>query len=186
MARAGLGVMSWCGHGTGSVGGVGFFCCVVICSCRLAEVRSFVRRSSCLLSALVRGVCSLLSSVWVFGCAIGQMVSASSCYAFNIVMTSFAALSMWASVVLVEGVISVRYLEAFRWASCVDALPSWYRSMSGLGIGRRNEGWLRVVGMEGVEAVGWDDMSQMLGMFMVRARGLLWLVSEVVTVSSAG
>ena len=63
----------------------------------------------------------------MFGCAIGHMIWASSWYAFNIVMSRFAALSMWADVVLVEDVISVRYLKAFLWVSCIDALPSWER-----------------------------------------------------------
>jgi hypothetical protein len=40
----------------------------VLCSFRLAELRSFVRRLSCLLSALERGVCILLGSFWVCGC----------------------------------------------------------------------------------------------------------------------
>ena len=40
--------------------------------------------------------------------------------------------------------------------------------------------------MEGVGAVWWDGVSQLLGMFMVRARWSLWLVSEVVMVASVG
>ncbi len=56
VARAGVGVLSGCGHGSEGVGGVGFLCCGLICSCRLAELRNFVRRLSCLLSAFVRGV----------------------------------------------------------------------------------------------------------------------------------
>ena len=122
MARDG--VLSGYGTGSGCVGGVGFLCFVMVCRCRLAEFRSFVRRLSCLLSALVRGVCIFLGSVWVYGCAIGQMVWASSWYAFSIVTTRFAALSMLVGVVLVEVVISVMWLEALRWASCVVALPS--------------------------------------------------------------
>ena len=55
MARARVGVLSGCGHGLGGVGGVGCLWCVVVCSCRLAELLSFVRHLSCLLSALVRG-----------------------------------------------------------------------------------------------------------------------------------
>jgi len=125
VARIGVGVLSRCGHGSEGVGDVGCLYCGVVCSCRFAELRSFVRRLSCLLSALVRGVCILLGSVWVYGCAIGQNVWASSWYVLNIVLTCFAALSTWVGVGLVEVVISVRYLEAFRWASCVVALPSW-------------------------------------------------------------
>ena len=59
--------------------------------------------------------------------------------------------------------------------------------MSGLGIGRRNGGWLRVVGMEGVGTVGWDDMSPILGMLMVRAQWAMWSsVLEVVMVAYVG
>jgi len=124
VARDEVGVLSGCGLGSEGVGDVGRLCCGVLCNFRLAELRSFVRRLSCLLSALVRGVCIFLGSVGVYGCAIGQMVWASSWYGFSIVMTRFAALSMWVGVVLVEVVISAIYLEALRWASCVVALPS--------------------------------------------------------------
>jgi len=57
--------------------------------------------------------------------------------------------------------------------------------MRGLGIGRRNDGWLRVVGMWVVGAVG-DGMSPIFGMFMVRARCSVWLVSVVLMVVSVG
>ena len=57
--------------------------------------------------------------------------------------------------------------------------------MSGLGIGRRNSGWLRVVGMWVVGAVG-DGVSPILGMFMVRTRWSVWLVSVVLMVASVG
>ena len=111
MARAGM--LSGCGPGSGGVGGVGVLCFGIVCRCWLAELRSFVRRLRCLLSAAVRGVCSLLGVDWKFGCAIGQMVWASSWYAFNIVMVYFAALSTWAGVVLVEDEISGRCLVVF-------------------------------------------------------------------------
>ena len=106
------------------VGDVGRFCFGVLCSFQLAELRSFVRRFRCLLSPLERGVCILLGSVWMCGCAIGHMVWTSPWYAFSIVTTLLAALSMWVGVVLVEVVMSAMYWEALRWASCVIALPS--------------------------------------------------------------
>ena len=40
--------------------------------------------------------------------------------------------------------------------------------------------------MEGVEAVWWDGVSPVLGMFIVRAWWSLLLVSEVVMVASMG
>ena len=40
--------------------------------------------------------------------------------------------------------------------------------------------------MEGVGAVWWDGVSPILGVFMMRARWSLWLVSEVVMVASMG
>ena len=58
--------------------------------------------------------------------------------------------------------------------------------MSGLGIGRRNAGWLRVIVIEGVGAFWWDGVSPILGMVMARARWSLWLVSKVVMVASVG
>ena len=124
MAKDGLGVLSGCGDGSEVVDNVGRLCCGVLYNYRLAELRSFVRRLSCLLPALVRGVCILLGSVGVYGCAIGQMVWASSWYAFSIDITRFVALSMWVGVVLVEVAISAIYWEALRWASCVVTLPS--------------------------------------------------------------
>ena len=91
LARDEVGVLSGCEHGSEGVGDMGCLCCGVVCSCQFAELRRFVRRLSCLLSPLVRGVCILLGSVWVYSCAIGQMVWTSSWYALSIVMTSFAA-----------------------------------------------------------------------------------------------
>ena len=54
MSRAG--VLPRCGPGSGGVGGVGFLCFVIVYSCWFAKFRSFVRRMSYILSALVRGV----------------------------------------------------------------------------------------------------------------------------------
>jgi hypothetical protein len=124
VVRDEMGLLSGCGLGSEGVGDVRRLCYGVLCNFRLAELRSFVRRLSCPLSTLVRGVFILLGSVWVYGCAIGQMVWASSWYAFSIVMTRFAALSMWVAMALVEVVISAIYWEALRWASCVVALPN--------------------------------------------------------------
>ena len=107
----------------GRVEGVGCFCFGVVCRFRLAELRSFVRRLSCLLSALEMGVCILRSSVGVCDCAISQGFWASSWYAFSIVMTFSAALSMRVGVVTVEVVIFAMYWEAVRCASCVVVLP---------------------------------------------------------------
>ncbi len=56
VARDGVGLLSGCRLGSGGVGDVGRFRYGVLCSFRLAELRSFVRRLSCLLSALERGV----------------------------------------------------------------------------------------------------------------------------------
>ena len=55
VARDEVGVMSGCGQGLEGVRGVGRLCCGVVCYFRFAELRSFVRRLSCLLFALVRG-----------------------------------------------------------------------------------------------------------------------------------
>ena len=109
MARDGVGLVFGYGLGSEGVGDVGCCCCGVLYRCRLAELRSFVRRLSCLLSALESGVLLLLGSVWVYGCAINQMVWASSWYAFNILTTHFAALSMRAVVALFEVVIFSMY-----------------------------------------------------------------------------
>ena len=124
VARDGVGLLSGCKQGSGGVGDVGRLRCGALCSFRLAQLRSFVRRLSCLLSASERGVCILLGSVWVCGCAIGQRVWASSWYAFSIVTTFLAALLTLVGVVVVEVVISAMYWEAVRWASFVVAVPS--------------------------------------------------------------
>jgi len=47
VARARVEVLLGCGHGSEGIGGVGCLCCGVVCSCRLAEMRNFVRRLSC-------------------------------------------------------------------------------------------------------------------------------------------
>ena len=61
---------------------------------RVASFLSFVRRLSCLLSELVRGVCSLLGVVVGPVGAIGQVFCASSWYVFSMVMRWSAALSI--------------------------------------------------------------------------------------------
>ena len=124
MARDGVGLVFGCGLGSEGVGNVWCCCCGVLCRCRLADLRSFVRRLSCLLSALESGVLILLGSVWVYGWAIGQMVWASSWYAFNILTNRFAALSMRAGVALFDVVFFSIYWEALWWAACIVALPS--------------------------------------------------------------
>ncbi len=68
--------------------------------CLLAELRSFVRRFSCLLSECVRGVCSLSDSGGGPDCAIGQVFWARSWYS--------AALSILLGVILGECVRLVR------------------------------------------------------------------------------
>ena len=55
-----------------------------------------------------------------------------------------------------------------------------------MGIGRRNAGWLQVLGMVGVGAVWWDDRSMMLGRMRVGARWSLWLLLNVVMVAYVG
>jgi len=74
VTRVGVGMLSGCWLGSGDFGGVGVLCCGVMWICRLAKMRNFARRLSCLLSELVRGVCSLLGYIWVLGCAMGQIV----------------------------------------------------------------------------------------------------------------
>ncbi len=95
----GVWVVSFLGPGSG-----GLFCagCVVgslVVLRRLASLRSFVRRLSCLLSELVRGVCIFSVSGLGPGCAIGQIFCASSWYAFSMVMMWSAALSILAGVI---------------------------------------------------------------------------------------
>ena len=49
-------LLSVCGLGSVGVEGLGCFCFGVVCRFRLAKLRSFVRRLSCLLYALEIGV----------------------------------------------------------------------------------------------------------------------------------
>ncbi len=93
----------------------GGFVCVgyvgggLLWSCLLAELRSFVRRFSCLLYECVRGVCSLSDSGGGPDCAIGQVFWASSWYALSMVMMYSAALSILLGVILGEfGEVSCR------------------------------------------------------------------------------
>ncbi len=67
----------------------------------LASFRSFVRRLSCLLSELVRGVCIFSVVGGVLVCAIGHVFCASSWYAFSMVIIWSAASSIWDVVILV-------------------------------------------------------------------------------------
>ena len=63
--------------------------------------------------------------------------------------------------------------------------PSWYRSMRGLGIGKRNEGCDLVVGsgvFVGRAVVG---LSPICGICAMSAQWSLWLVVMVVMVVSA-
>ena len=77
-------------------------------SCLLAELRSFVRRFSCMLSECMRGVCSFSGSGGGPSVAIGQKCWARSRYALSIVMMWSAALSILVGVILVECVSLVR------------------------------------------------------------------------------
>ncbi len=61
---------------------------------RLASLRSFVRRLSCVLYELVRGVCIFSGSGCGSCCATGQFFCACSGYAFSMVMMWSAALSI--------------------------------------------------------------------------------------------
>ena len=88
---------------------VGCFCDVCVDGSflvlrRLASLRSFVRRLSCLLSELVRGVCIFLGSGGGSVCAIGQVFCANSWYAFSMVMMWSAALSIVVVVIVGESV----------------------------------------------------------------------------------
>ena len=67
----------------------------------------------------------------------------------------------------------------------VLASPSWYRSIRGLGIGRRNGGCDLVVGIcvfVGGAVVG---LSPICGIYVVSAQRSLWLVFMVVMVVAA-
>ena len=75
---------------------------LLLVTSRFASLRSFVRRFSCLLSELVRGVCIFSCSGGGLVCAIGQVFCASSWYVFSMVMMRSAALSI--SFVVIVGV----------------------------------------------------------------------------------
>jgi len=74
-----------------------------------------------------------------------------------------------------------RILEISSCACFVYASPSWWRSISGLGIGSMNGGWSRVVGMMGCLCVNCGVVSPTWWVYAVRARWSLCLVSVVVT-----
>ncbi len=82
----------------GSGSGVGLRVCYVVGSFlelrRLASLRSFVRRLSCLLSEWMSGVCIFSGSGVELVCAIGQIFGASSWYVFSMLMMWSAALSI--------------------------------------------------------------------------------------------
>ena len=89
--------------------GSGWVCggCVlvlVLVTRRFASLRSFVRRFSCLLSELVKGVCIFSCSGGELVCAIGQVFCASSWYVFSMLMIWSAALSILGSVIDSMGV----------------------------------------------------------------------------------
>jgi len=65
VARDEVGLLSGCGQESEGVGDVGRLCCGVVYHFWFAELRSFVRCLSCLLSTLMRGVCILLGLVMV-------------------------------------------------------------------------------------------------------------------------
>ncbi len=71
---------------------------------RLASLRSFARRLSCLLSEFVRGVCILLGSGGGPVCAIGQVFCDNPWYAFSMVMMWSAVLSIVVVVIVGESV----------------------------------------------------------------------------------
>ena len=68
---------------------------LVLVTRRFASLRSFVRRFSCLLSELVKGVCIFSCSGCGWVCAIGQVFCASSWYVFSMLMIWSAALSIF-------------------------------------------------------------------------------------------
>ncbi len=78
--------------------------CCVVCSFlvlrRLASLRRFVRRLSCLLSECVRGVYNFSGSGAGLVCAIGQLFCASSWYVFSMLMIWSAALSILGGVIV--------------------------------------------------------------------------------------
>ena len=75
---------------------------------RVASFLSFVRRLSCLLSELVRGVCSLLGVFVRHVGAIGQVFCASSWYVFSMIMMWSDALSIFAGETVWEAVSLAR------------------------------------------------------------------------------
>ncbi len=86
---------------------VNFWCvrCVVggsVWIWRLAELRSLIRRLSCLLSEFVRGVRRLSGSVGGMGRTFGQVVWASSWYASSTAIMWSAALPTLVGVILGE------------------------------------------------------------------------------------
>jgi len=97
--------------------------------------------------------------------------------------TSFAALSIWAVVTWSESrsfwVVS-RVMRSF-WVMRVSSLPSWKRSIRGLGIGRWKGGLSRVVGYVST-AGGWEVGSPMWGISARRALWSLYSVRSVVVV----
>ncbi len=79
-----------------------------------------------------------------------------------------AALSILVCVILGEFVSFLRCVEVFWWAAFVFASPSWQRPIRGFGMGRRNRGCARVVGI-GVVGIVWARLSPMCGMEVMRA-----------------
>ena len=75
-------------------------------------------------------------------------------------------------------------MDASSWALVVLASPSWYRSMKGLGMGRRNGGCDLVVGNGVVVGDVCVGLSPICGIRVVRAQWSLWLVVTGVVVVS--
>ncbi len=73
VASVGVCIFSICGPGSGWFLCVWGVVVVLFRICRLAALRSFVRRLSCLLSEFVRGVFSLSGACGVSSSAIGQI-----------------------------------------------------------------------------------------------------------------
>ncbi len=104
----GVWVVSFLGPTSGGRLCVGYVFVSLLLLRRLASLRSFVRRLSCLLSELVSGVCIFSCSGCGPGCAIGQFVCARSWYAFSMVMMWSAAVSILVVVILGEFVSLAR------------------------------------------------------------------------------
>ena len=66
-------------------------------------------------------------------------------------------------------------MAATSWALLVEASPSWYRSIRGLGMGRMNGGWSRVVGY--VSVVGGSGARSPI--WGISARRALWSLNSV-------